>query len=369
MSKKLNIVLMGLFFTGLYLAMNYYVYRSLLRGLHISGPMLNLIRILFLLAGSCFILGMFLRKKPYIHTVAYIGNFWLGLLSIAISVFILRDLGYGLFRFDLGLSTYGATGITALSTAYAFYNGTRAPVVREITIPTEKIPPSSKEITITQLTDVHIGMLTSKGWLRRLVKKTNALGSDIIVITGDLTDDKHQKIKKFAPILKELKAAKGKYTIIGNHEIYSGLKDYHRFVTSSGLTPLRNRKITISDHLELYGADDVTVEKYLNTPVDLQEILKDTDPNRYSVLLFHQPVRFEQATALGVDLQLSGHTHNGQIPPLEWLITFYFKYSNGLYQKGKAHIYTSPGTGVWGPPMRFLSKNEITRFRIVPEAK
>ena len=365
MSKKLSILAMGLFFTALYFGMNYYVYFSILRGLQVSEGILWILRGFFIVVASFFIFGMFLRKKPYIRNIAYIGYFWLGLLSIAISVYLLRDLAYLFLDFDLALSTIIGFAITTLMVLYSFYNGRNTPVVREITIPSGKIQHPSKGFTVTQLTDVHLGMTVSKKWLRKIVKKTNELNSDIIVITGDLIDDKYDNIKDFMPILHELKAPGGKFTIIGNHEIYSGLKDYHQFVEKSGLTPLRNQKVTISKELEIYGVDDVTVEKYLGTPIHLSEILKDTDPNRFSLLLFHQPVRFSESVDLGVDLQLSGHTHNGQIPPLEWMIFFYFRYSKGLYKKQDAHIYTSPGTGVWGPPMRFFTKNEITRFHIV----
>lgn len=367
MSKKLNILILGLFLTALYFGMNYYVYRSILRGLEVAEGILWILRGLFVVVASFFVFGMFLRKNPYIHSIAYIGHFWLGLLSIAISVFLLRDLAYLLMSFDLGISTIIAFGITTLAVLYSFYNGTRTPIVREITIPSSKIQNSSEGFTITQLTDVHLGVITSKKWLRNIVAKTNELGSDIIVITGDLIDDKFNNIKGFMPILKELKAPMGKFTIIGNHEIYSGLKDYHQFVEKSGLTPLRNQKVTISKHLDIYGVDDITAEKYLGTPIKLEEILKDIDRNRYSLLLFHQPERFSQSVDLGVDLQLSGHTHSGQIPPLEWIIFFYFRYARGLYKKQNAHIYTSPGTGVWGPPMRFSTKNEITKFHIVPK--
>jgi len=367
MSKKLSIAVMGLFFTVLYFGMNYYVYRSILRGLEVSEGILWILRGLFVVLASFFIFGMFLRKKPHIRNIAFIGYFWLGLLSIAISVFLLRDLAFLLLDFDLGFSTMIAFAITAVTVLYSFYNGRKAPLVREITIPSSKIQHPSEGFTVTQLSDVHLGMTVPKKWLQKIVKKTNELNSDLIVITGDLIDDKFNNIKDFIPVLKELKAPMGKFTIIGNHEIYSGLKDYHQFVEQSGLTLLRNQKVTISKELEVYGVDDVTVEKYLGTPINLEEILKDTDPNRFSLLLFHQPVRFSQSVDLGVDLQLSGHTHNGQIPPLEWIILFYFRYSKGLYKKQDAHIYTSPGTGVWGPPMRFLTKNEITKFHIVPK--
>ncbi len=367
MGKKLNIAVMGLFFTVLYLGMNYYVYRSSIRGLEVAPVYLWLLRGGFFVIGSFFIFGMVLRKKAYIKKIAYLGNFWLGILSMAISVFILRDLGIFLLDVDVGRSTVVSLGITLLITGYSYYNGTRVPTVREVTIPTRKIKDPSDGVTITQLTDIHIGMATSKKWLQKTVERANELNSDYMVITGDLIDDRLDKIKAFLPILKELRASGGKYTIIGNHEIYSGLKDYHRFVKESGLTPLRNEGIRVSKHLEIFGVDDLTVEKYLETPVHLEEILKNRDPARYTLLLLHQPERFHQAVDLGVDLQLSGHTHSGQIPPLEWIIPFYFRYSKGLYQREGAYIYTSPGTGVWGPPMRFLSKNEITKFHIVPE--
>lgn len=367
MSKKLRIIGLGLFFWVLYMGMNYYVYRSVLRGLEVSEGIKALLGGIVIVVAMSFIFGMFLRGKPYIHGIAYIGNLWLGMLSIAISLFLIRDLLYLFWDFNLGGSTILFSTGTIAAVLYAFYNGTRVPRVREVTIPSSKINSPKEEITITQLSDVHVGILTSKKWLKKIVEKTNELQSDIIVITGDLTDDKMERIPEFLPILRELQAPMGKFTIIGNHEVYHGLKKYYEFTTESGLTPLRNKKVVLSEQLELYGVDDVTVEKYLQTPVKLEETLVDVDPSRYSVLLFHQPVRFTQAVDLGIDLQLSGHTHNGQIPPLEWIIGLYFRYPKGLYQKGEAHIYTSPGTGVWGPPLRFASKNEITRFRIVPK--
>ena len=369
MGKKLNIAAMGLFFTALYLGMNYSVYRGSIRGLEVPEPLLWLLRGAFLVIGSFFIFGMFLRKKPYIRNIAYLGNFWLGILSMAISVFLIRDLASLVMNFDMSRSTVIALIVTVLITAYSFYNGTSVPIVREVTIPTSKITEASQGVTITQLTDMHIGMLTSKKWLEKTVEIANGLNSDYIVITGDLIDGNRDSIQSFMPILKGLRALRGKYAIMGNHEIYSGLKDYHRFVKESGLTPLRNEGVTISNHLEIYGVDDLTVEKYLETPIDLKEILRDVDPDRYSVLLLHQPERFSQAVDQGIDLQLSGHTHSGQIPPLEWIIPFYFRYSKGLYNRKNSHIYTSPGTGVWGPPMRFLSKNEITKFHIVPKGE
>ena len=367
MRRKIRIFIMVVFFFSLYYGMNYYVYRSMLRGMDPGESLLWVIRGGFFLIGSLFVINQFLKRKTSIYWISHYGNLWLGFISIAIGAFLIRDVVMFFFR-GAGEAVIAASTVIAMilavgASVYSVYNGRGLPVIRKIRIFSPKLK-KGERITVTQLTDIHIGYFSSKEWLRETVKKANAIKSDVTVLTGDIIDDPYKHIQDYAPILGELEAEKGVYAIIGNHELYTGVEEFHAFMEEAGIRTLRNERVKVDQNLTVYGIDDFFKGTYYKSTMKLSEILADSDAERFNLLLAHQPVKFPEAVKLGMDLQLSGHTHGGQIPPLEWIVKFYFKYPWGLYKEEDAHIYTSPGTGVWGPSMRFLSKNEITRFEI-----
>jgi predicted MPP superfamily phosphohydrolase len=165
--------------------------------------------------------------------------------------------------------------------------------------------------------------------------------------------------------LKRLDAAHGVLAITGNHEFYAGLDIFKEMAKQSNIKILRNKTITIADTLQIIGLDDDAGKQFGIKGPGLDALIKTCDQNKPIILLFHRPLRFDEAAAKGVDLQLSGHTHAGQIPPADIMVWLIYKYPWGLYKKGDAYIYTSSGTGLWGPPMRFLSRNEIVYITLV----
>jgi predicted MPP superfamily phosphohydrolase len=287
--------------------------------------------------------------------------------------------------------------ILALAYGYAVYNGSRVPVVKELTIPIKTLPKNMSGFTIVQLTDLHLGDIVSPGWLRKTVEKTNGLKPDLIVITGDLCDTAN--FEKYIDSLGKLKAKYGIIAVTGNHDEYS-IDTFLEIAARTGMRVLRNQWVTVAGGIQVVGIDDPTFHGGDSMP-DLKAAMKTPwhggpiccansfvsvfirflvrarhykeaatkkiDTEKPVILLSHQPDVFDEARQLGVDLQLSGHTHAGQIPPWNIVISLTYRYPYGLYRKGDSYIYTSSGTGLYEVPMRLMSNNEIVRITLVRE--
>jgi predicted MPP superfamily phosphohydrolase len=223
-----------------------------------------------------------------------------------------------------------------------------------------KLPKALDGFTIVQLTDVHIGggPTLARDWLADVVARTNALAPDLIAITGDLVDGSVERLRDEVAPLKDLKARHGVYFVTGNHEYYAGAEAWIAELGRLGIRCLRNERLPITDGLDLAGVDD-----YHARP-DLARALAGRDPNRALVLLAHQPRAVHEAAAQGVCLQLSGHTHGGQIWPWNSLVRLQQPYVAGLVREGQTQLYVSRGTGYWGPPMRLGTHAEITRVTL-----
>ena len=222
-------------------------------------------------------------------------------------------------------------------------------------------PKVSRKYRIVQLSDVHIGSRQG-GFMRKIVAKVNALKPNYVVITGDLVDSSAVGFVALES-LKQIKAPT--FFVIGNHERYADLPKVIDMVDRLGLKTLRQESV-VSEELVFLGIDDADrrdqVAQHLPS---IDGIGKNI--NKFSILLYHRPLGWESAIAHGIDLMLSGHTHNGQIFPFNFIVKQQFKRIAGMYQQGPAHLYISSGTGTWGPCMRLGSVNEITVFEIIPE--
>ena len=226
--------------------------------------------------------------------------------------------------------------------------------IKTITIKTDKV---DKKIRIAQLSDVHIGS-RQKGFMARIVNKVNAQNPDFVTITGDLIDSSAVGIDALHSI-SQLKAVT--LFSIGNHERYADLPKMIDMAEQLGMNTLRQQSY-MTEQIHFSGIDDADdpgqVEKHLpHLPLN---------PDKFNILLYHRPVGWEAAVEHGIDLMLSGHTHNGQIFPFNLLVKQQFSRISGLYSQGSAHLYVSSGTGTWGPLMRLGSLNEITLFDLVP---
>jgi predicted MPP superfamily phosphohydrolase len=198
-----------------------------------------------------------------------------------------------------------------------------------------------------------------------LVRQANALRPDVVAITGDLVDGDVPTLGQSVAALRNLEARFGCFFVTGNHDYSSGDAAWTAFLETMGIQVLRNRHVSLGDAggtLDLVGVDDWSGGRRRGRQgYDLDRALAGRDPDRAAVLLAHQPANFKVAAERGVDLQLSGHTHGGQLFPMTLFIGLGWEHSAGLYRHGDAHIYVSRGCGFWGPPMRVGSPPEIVK--------
>ena len=241
-----------------------------------------------------------------------------------------------------------------------------------VVIRTDKLPPHVSPLRIVQISDVHVGMIVRGKRLARMMEAVKEARPDILVSTGDLVDGQIDSISESIDLLRSVPAKYGKYAITGNHEFYAGLGQALQFTRDAGFTVLRGEAINIGGFfVRLVGVDDPTGRMTGRLPDNPESALFPPGPRSplFTILLKHQPhIRPESLGAF--DLQLSGHTHNGQIFPFSLVTKLYFPMQSGYYNlpKGSA-LYVSRGTGTWGPPIRFLAPPEVTVIDIVNSNK
>jgi predicted MPP superfamily phosphohydrolase len=257
----------------------------------------------------------------------------------------------------LGLAGMGAA--TALG----------AIALARVKVPLRRLPKALSGFRIVQLSDVHIGPTLGRSWLARVVDEVNAADPDVVVITGDLVDGSVADLGADVAPLAKLKARHGVFFVTGNHEYYSGVEEWLAELERLGVRALRNERVSIGDgehSFDLAGVDDWSARRHGHGHgADLARAVAGRDPSRELVLLAHQPKQIDEAERHGVGLQLSGHTHGGQIFPWGLFVRLDQPYVAGLARQGDTHIYVSRGTGFWGPPMRVAAPPEISVIELM----
>jgi predicted MPP superfamily phosphohydrolase len=248
----------------------------------------------------------------------------------------------------------GAAAIVVLG----LLNVARGPVVKRVTVPIAKL--RVPQYVIAHLTDVHIGSLIGKNFAEELVQRVNALRPDLVVITGDLVDGHLHELKPHIEPLRGLRARDGVFAVTGNHEYYWNVEPWLLHLRSLGIQVLRNEHVTIASSLVLAGTDDSSASE------DVPRAVAGRDPELPLVLMAHHPRTIRRAMTAGVDLQLSGHTHGGQLLPWGWLARLWDPKLSGLARFGESWLYVSQGTGYWGPPLRIGTSCEIAAITLVP---
>ena len=250
--------------------------------------------------------------------------------------------------------------------AYGSWRAFSPPLITEVAVRIPKLPKALDGLSIVQLTDIHVGHFIQRRYMDALVQQANALRPDLFAITGDLVDGDVASLGGHVSALAALKSRYGSYFVTGNHDYYSGDEEWSAFLESLGISVLRNRHVSIGDKgasFDLVGVDDWSGGRRRNKKgYDLELALAGRDSDRAAVLLAHQPANFKVAAERGVDLQISGHTHGGQLVPMTMLIGLAWEHSAGLYAHGDSNIYVSRGCGFWGPPMRVGSPPELVKL-------
>ncbi len=254
--------------------------------------------------------------------------------------------------------------ISILALGYGFFEAGDLRVER-VEIPSQKIAASQK-IRVVQISDVHLGLMSGEKETKRLVSVLEGLRPHILVSTGDFVDGHRADMLALTEQLAQITAPWGKFAIIGNHEVYVGQEYAHQVLEAAGFELLRNRAVDLAANITVAGLDDPAASQDKAQAEKAEDQLNGMlARGRFSLLLKHRPERNEELGSR-FDLQLSGHTHKGQIFPygiFPWLI---FRYPQGLVRlRGGGFLYHSRGTGVWGPPIRILSPPEVTVIDLI----
>lgn len=229
----------------------------------------------------------------------------------------------------------------------------------------ERWPRGLDGFRIVQISDIHIGSLLGRDFAARLVERVNALEPDLVAVTGDLVDGSVRHLAEEVAPFAGLRARHGVFFVTGNHDCYSGAASWTRAVEGLGMQVLRNRRVEVRRGdavFDLVGVDDHHARLVGEGGEDVARAVAGRDPERPAVLLAHDPATFRRASREGIDLQLSGHTHGGQIWPFVYVVRLATPWVAGRYREGRAQLYVSRGTGFWGPPMRLGSPAEITEI-------
>jgi predicted MPP superfamily phosphohydrolase len=369
-------------FFGLYGLFHLYGFTKLKRALE-PGPWplagLTLFMIMMVLAP---LLVRLLEKNAWptlARFLAHIGYVWMGLLFLFVSCALVMDVYrvlmlvlQGAVRVDLSRLMpsprllFLAPLILALTVAmFGFFQALKIRTER-ITIQTAKIPRDIGRVRIVQISDVHLGLIVRQNRLTKILDCVNAAHPDLLVSTGDLVDGQLNELTGLAERIRRVRTPLGKYAVTGNHEYYAGIGTSLKFTQDAGFTVLRGRGLTVPGVLNLAGVDDPAGHRFgTGRKVSEKALLTDLPRSVFTVLLKHRPLPDEESTG-HFDLQLSGHTHKGQIFPFTVLIDLMYPKSAGLLELGAGtRLYVSRGSGTWGPPIRFLAAPEVTVIDLI----
>lgn len=388
MSRFLTFIVVAL---GLLGGIHYYLWARLIRDPRISAPWGTVASsLLLLLAASIpatLILG---RGRPGIRqALSWPAYVWMGVMFLFFVALLSTDLARSVMA--LGRRVIGAVdqnpGLPGRRTFVArsvasgvalvvsgltvgAIRSARGPIgVRRVKVRLARLPRAQDGFTIAQITDVHVGGTIGRAFIEDIVRRTNAIGPDLVAITGDLVDGSVSELGDLVEPLRNLRARHGIFFVTGNHEYFSDPASWFNALPRLGIRVLRNERISIGNgagSFDLAGIDDRSAVHYggLDSRQALSRALAGRDPEREVILLAHQPRVVFDAERFNVGLQLSGHTHGGQIWPFGYLVQLQQPFIAGLHRRGDSQLYVSRGTGYWGPPMRLAAPPEITEIHL-----
>ena len=362
---------------SLHALINYYIINRGYHTLPASSWMRPVYLVVMIFLVIAYPAARFLERglhRQIVEILLHIGSYYLAIMIFALFIILFIDvirLGNAIFHFypdswrqpgsytNMALFTFVSLVILILTSAGAI--NARFPRIRELNLNIGKHVPQMDTLKIALISDVHVGTIINNSRLIKMIDKINSLNPDLILIAGDLFDEDITSLGKqnIESVLQSLKCKYGVFAIPGNHEFFSGIQSALNYMKASGIHALRDSVAIVADAIYLVGRDDRTVNRFNHRRAPLHDLMQRVDRAKPVILMDHQPYELEEAARHGVDLQLSGHTHHGQLIPFNFITQAIYELSWGYMKKDQTHYYVSCGLGTWGPPVRIGNRPEI----------
>ncbi|TCQ02050.1 hypothetical protein EDD79_101923 [Serpentinicella alkaliphila] len=374
------IIIFFLLIISIYFLLHYYIGKKGLSILNFNKCSKNIYWFFIYFLGFSFFLGRIGNEYiPWnISTLlTVIGAYWIGLIVYLWILFIAKDIVNLFVRTIFGrhniieenkkLINLTIIILSVILVAYGAINAKRPRIV-EYSIDINKKVENIDQMKVVLISDLHIGQIVGNRFLRNIVNIVNSLEPDLILIPGDIIDDNlHENIQvKIGDILKDLNSTYGVYASLGNHEFIGGQADeIEEYLNSVNINVLRDEALKVADSFYIIGREDKASERFTNIHRrELSDIMLEIDRLNPIFMLDHQPIDIVMARDEGVDLQVSGHTHRGQILPGRFFTKRIFDVDWGLYKESSYHLIVTSGAGTWGPPIRIGTNSEVVLINI-----
>lgn len=368
-----------IFFLIIYSSLHAYFYVKMTSAFYIKliDKIILILFLIFTIVSP--ILIRVIERKGFISIakiLAYTGYLWMSFIFLFICISLFIDIikgGEKTINYILGKNIILfftkpmpafliSISLSLIIIIYGLYEANNIRL-KKVVIQNNKLVNLVNELRIVQISDLHISLTVNKSKLEKIASLIKEAKPDILFCTGDMIDADTQNLNELSAIFRSIEAKYGKYAITGNHEYYFGLKEAKKFLENSGFILIQQKVINVNNFLTIIGIDDPTAKYDLfktGSYLTEKELLPKVTKNSFIILLKHRPT-VEKEAINHFDLQLSGHTHKGQIFPFALLTRIFFPLvGNSLHKFGNSYIYVSAGTGTWGPPIRFLAPPEVT---------
>ncbi len=361
-------------------SLHYYLYIRAIQTFSFSMMVKKYISIAYFILASLFIIGMFLQHSysSLLSEIIYkLGATWLSFFLYFLLIVVCIDLvrlANHFFHFLPVLSPckknmIGSIVIVAVMLIVLIgHINAKLIKIHKIDLQINKKVKGENNIRILMVSDIHLGAIIGEQWEKKLLAITKEQQPDLVLFCGDIIDgDVHTVLrKKLGKHIKQIKAPLGVFAVSGNHEYIGDIKTAISFLESVDIKVLEDQSFTLENGIQIIGRKDIQ-SKYNknNTPLlSLEELLQNVDLDRPIIVMKHQPVHLNEAVEAGVDLHLSGHTHHGQLWPINYVTQLLFKISYGYQKINNTHFYVSSGFGTWGPSVRLGNRPEVVLFNI-----
>ncbi|MBM3294384.1 MAG: metallophosphoesterase [Candidatus Aminicenantes bacterium] len=366
---------------SLYGGINFYIFRRGWQATRGWGWVRVVLLAVFILLAFSFILGRFLAGRGVWESKVLVaaGSSYLALMAFLLVLVAFIDLlrlanaFLGFFPRAVRESpqraasfAFAAVLVLAVGLFVGGWVNARHIRLRAFDIGIDKPGGQFKSLSVILASDIHLGTTVGPRRLETIVAKINGLGPDLVLLAGDIVDEgvSEEAEEKMTALLRTIRAPLGAYAVTGNHEYYAGLEESLSYLRRGGVVVLEDEAVLVEESFFLVGRKDRTENRFGRRRKSLEELLTGLDRGRPVILMDHQPVNLAEAELQGVDLQVSGHTHNGQIIPMTWINKLFYELNWGYKRKGRSQFYVSSGAGTWGPAVRVGSVPEIVLLRL-----